>query len=58
MPALLKGFFDRLFLPGFAFRFPDDALMADGLLEGCSAHLLVTLDTPPWYFRWVYRMPG
>jgi len=19
---------------------------------------LVTLDTPPWYYRWVYRMPG
>ncbi|WP_226929277.1 hypothetical protein [Janthinobacterium aquaticum] len=20
--------------------------------------MLVTMDTPPWYFRWVYRMPG
>ena len=58
MPALLKGFFDRIFLPGFAFRFREGALMADGLLAGRSAHLLVTLDTPPWYFRWVYRMPG
>lgn len=57
-PALLKGFIDRIFLPGFAFRFRDNALMADGLLAGRSAHLLVTMDTPPWYFRWIYRMPG
>jgi putative NADPH-quinone reductase len=28
------------------------------LLSGRSAHLLVTMYTPPWYFRWVYRMPG
>jgi len=20
--------------------------------------LLVPLDTPPWYYRWVYRMPA
>lgn len=58
IPALLKGFFDRVLLPGFAFRFRKDSLMADGLLVGRSAHLLVTLDTPPWYYRWVYRMPG
>ncbi|WP_297802183.1 NAD(P)H-dependent oxidoreductase [Arenimonas sp. GDDSR-1] len=58
MPALLKGFFDRIFLPGFAFTFRKGSLMADGLLAGRSAHLLVALDTPPWYFRWVYRMPG
>jgi len=58
LPALLKGFFDRIFLPGFAFKFREGSQFWDRLLTGRSAHLLVTMDTPPWYFRWVYRMPG
>jgi len=58
MPALLKGFIDRLFLPGFAFKFREGSRFWDRLLSGRSAHLLVTMDTPSWYFRWVYRMPG
>lgn len=58
MPALLKGFIDRVFLPGFAFKFKDGSMFWDRLLSGRSAHLLVTMDTPPWYFRWIYRMPG
>jgi putative NADPH-quinone reductase len=58
MPALLKGFIDRVFLPGFAFRYRENSQFWDRLLTGRSAHLLVTMDTPPWYFRWIYRMPG
>ena len=58
MPALLKGFIDRVFLPGFAFRYRDNSPFWDRLLTGRSAHLLVTMDTPPWYYRWVFRMPG
>lgn len=58
MPALLKGFIDRLFLPSFAFKYREGSQFWDRLLSGRSAHLLVTMDTPPWYFRWVYRMPG
>jgi NAD(P)H dehydrogenase (quinone) len=58
IPALLKGFFDRVFLPGFAFKYREGKAFPDKLLRGRSAHLLVTMDTPPWYYRWVYRMPG
>ncbi len=58
MPALLKGFVDRTFLPGFAFRFREGRSLPEQLLVGRSAHLLVTMDTPPWYYRWVYRMPA
>jgi NAD(P)H dehydrogenase (quinone) len=58
MPALLKGFIDRVFLPDFAFKYQDESVFWDRLLSGRSAHLLVTMDTPPWYFRWIYRMPG
>ncbi|BCD83994.1 NAD(P)H dehydrogenase (quinone) [Pseudomonas solani] len=57
VPALLKGFFDRVFLPGFAFRYRG-VRSWDKLLEGRTADLLVTLDTPPWYFRWIYGAPG
>ena len=58
LPALLKGFMDRVFLPGFAFRYLKGSSRCDRLLTGRSARLLVTMDTPPWYLRWVYRRPG
>ncbi len=58
LPALLKGFFDRVFLPGFAFRYRGNSQLWDKLLSGRTADLLVTLDTPPWYFRWIYGAPA
>lgn len=58
LPALLKGFIDRVFLPGFAFKYRKDSPWWDRLLAGRSARLLVTMDAPPWYYRWIYRMPG
>jgi len=58
MPALLKGFIDRVFLPGFAFKYRQGSSLWDRLLAGRSAQLLVTMDSPPWYYRWVQHMPG
>lgn len=58
LPALLKGFLDRVFLPGFAFRYRPNSALWDRLLAGRSAELLVTMDSPPWYYRWVQREPG
>lgn len=57
-PALLKGFFDRTFLPGFAFNYRKGSLLWDKLLTGRSARIIVTMDTPPWYYWLVYRRPG
>lgn len=57
-PALLKGFIDRVFLPGFAFRYRENSKFWDKLLAGRSARLLVTMDTPGWYYRWVVGQPG
>lgn len=58
LPALLKGFLDRIFLPGFAFKYRANSALWDRLLTGRSAELLVTMDSPPWYYRWVQRQPG
>lgn len=58
MPALLKGMLDRVLLPGVAFRYREGSSFWDRLLTGRSAHCFVTMDTPPWYYRWVYRSPG
>jgi NAD(P)H dehydrogenase (quinone) len=58
IPALLKGFFERTFLPGFAFKYRNRSQLWDKLLSGRTADLLVTMDTPPWYFRWIYGAPG
>lgn len=58
IPALLKGMFDRVFLPGYAFKYRANSQMWDKLLAGRSAHIIATMDTPPWYFRLIYRMPG
>lgn len=57
-PALLKGFIDRVFLPGFAFRYREGSPFPEQLLRGKSARLLVTMDSPPWWFRWVTGQPG
>jgi putative NADPH-quinone reductase len=58
VPALLKGFLDRVLLPGFAFRYRKGSPFPEKLLKGRTAHLLVTMDTPPWYYRWFQRMPA
>lgn len=58
IPALLKGFLDRTMLPGFAFKYQKGKAFPAKLLGGRSAHLLVTMDTPPWYYRLVYRAPA
>lgn len=58
LPALLKGFCDRVLLPGFAFKYHPNDPFWDRLLKGRSAHLIVTMDTPPLYYRWVFKMPG
>ena len=58
LPALLKGFLDRCLLPGFSFKYHENDPFWDRLLTGRTAHLLVTMGSPPWYFRWVSRAPG
>ncbi|MEI7979533.1 MAG: NAD(P)H-dependent oxidoreductase [Bacteroidota bacterium] len=57
-PALLKGFFDRTFLPNFAFKYHEKRPFWDKLLKGKTAQLIVTTDTPNWYYWLINRSPG
>ncbi len=54
MPALLKGFLDRTFLPGFAFKYRENSAFWDKYLTGRSGRRIVTMDAPVWYDRLVY----
>lgn len=58
MPALLKGFLDRTFLPGFAFKYRKDSPFWDKLLKGKSARMIVTMDAPTWYNYWINGNAG
>lgn len=57
-PALLKGFFDRVFLPNFAFKYHEKGPFWDKLLKGKSARIIVTMDTPWWYYWLINRNAG
>jgi putative NADPH-quinone reductase len=58
LPTLLSGFFDRVFMPGFAFKAHGRHHPSNELLKGRTAELLVTMDTPSRYFRWVFKAPA
>jgi NAD(P)H dehydrogenase (quinone) len=57
-PALLKGFIDRVFLPDFAFRYRENSPFWDKLLTGKTARLIITMDTPKWYYWLINRNAG
>jgi len=57
MPAKLKGFFDRVFLPGFAFSYEKGKTFWKKLLTGRSGEVFITMDAPTWWNRWVDGAP-
>lgn len=58
VPAIMKGFIDRVFLPGFAFQKRENSVWWDKLLKNKSARIISTLDQPAWYYWLVYRQPS
>lgn len=57
-PALMKGFIDRLFLPGMAYKYRENSVWWDKLLKGKTAHIITTLDQPGWYYRLFFGRPS
>lgn len=57
-PAVMKGFIDRLFLPGMAYKYRENSVWWDKLLKGKTAHILTTLDQPGWYYRLFFGRPS
>lgn len=60
MPAILKGLFDRAWLPGSAFRYIKTknghrTIFWHRLFRGKSARIIVTSGTAPWLVR---MLPG
>lgn len=58
LPAITKGFIDRVFLPGFAFRYRENSVWWDKLLKGKTAHIITTLDQPNLYYWLVFGRPS
>ncbi|HII72498.1 TPA: NAD(P)H-dependent oxidoreductase [Candidatus Woesearchaeota archaeon] len=57
MPAVLKGFIDRVFLPGFAFNFRPGKLLPAQHLKGKTGRLLITMGAPRFVY-WGIFCPG
>jgi len=54
-PALVKGFIDRVLLPGFGYRYEPGRAPHRKLLGGRSARLVTTMDAPWWWYALFYR---
>lgn len=57
VPAILKGFLDRVLLPGFAFQKREGSLWWDKFFMGKTARIICTMDQPAWYYRFFYGAP-
>lgn len=53
LPALAKGFFERVFIRGFSHRFNPEKKMAEKLLAGRTASVIYTQSSPEFYTRFI-----
>jgi putative NADPH-quinone reductase len=55
VPAALKAFIDRVFLSNATFRYRERSALSDRLLAGRTARIVMTMDSPRFWNRLVYR---
>lgn len=58
VPAIMKGFLDRVFLPGFAFKKRENSVWWDKYFTGKTSRLICTMDQPAWYYRLINKSPS
>ncbi len=58
MPALVKGFLEQVFRPGFGFDMSKPDKMPKKLLKGKSAHLFVTMGMPALMYKRYFGAHG
>lgn len=58
VPAIMKGFLDRVLLPGFAFKKREGSVWWDKYFIGKTARIICTLDQPPWFYKIINRSPS
>ena len=54
MPALLKGFIEQVFRPGFAIEPKQKETEWRPILKGKSAHIIITMGMPAFIYRWFF----
>ena len=56
-PALLRALFEQVFRYGFVLSQPEDR-SSNRLLKGKSAHIVTTMGTPAFAYRWMFGAHG
>jgi putative NADPH-quinone reductase len=56
-PAIMKGFIDRIYVPGFAFKFVKGKILWERYLTGKSCRFIVTMDNIMFYYI-ILMSPG
>lgn len=58
VPAIMKGFIDRVLLPGFAFKKREGSVWWDKFLTGKTSRIICTLDQPAWFYSTINGSPS
>ena len=54
LPAILKGFIERILQPGFAIQTNSSFRGYKPLLKGKSPRAIVTMGIPGWLYKWLF----